>query len=118
MGLRQKASRLIAKHGREIEILRPGEPVSDGAGNYIPGPDTAHPAQALSATYAVELQLIAGGLLDVGDQRVLVAVDGLDITPNTDDRASIDGTEYRIIRVSPLAPAGEVIFWELQVRDD
>lgn len=118
MGLKQTASRLIAKHGRAIEILRPGELVSDGAGNYIPGPDTTHPAQALSATYAVELQLIAGGLLDVGDQRILVSVEGLAITPGTDDRARMEGTEYRIIRVSPFAPAGETIFYELQVRDD
>mgnify|MGYP001299194652 CR=1 FL=1 len=32
--------------------------------------------------------------------------------------ALIDGVEYRIVRVSPFAPAGEVIFWEVQTRDD
>lgn len=118
MGLMNTASRLIAKHGQAIEILREGPEIPDGYGGFEPGPITAYAAVALSATYATELQLYAGGLLGVGDRRILVAVEGLAITPTTDDRVRIDGTEWRTIRVSPLAPAGEVIFWEMQVRDD
>lgn len=118
MGMMETASRLIAKYGRAIEILRPGPGIPDGGGGTIPGPDTSHPAVAMSATYAIELQLIAGGLLGVGDQRILVAVEGLAITPTTEDRVRMEGTEFRTIRVSPLAPAGEAIFWEMQVRDD
>lgn len=118
MGMTETASRLIAKHGRAIEILREGPGVPDGFGGFEPGPVTAYAAIAMSATYAIELQLIAGGLLGVGDQRILVAVEGLAITPTTEDQVRMEGTEFRTIRVSPLAPAGEVIFWELQVRDD
>jgi len=118
MGVKETASRLIAKHGRAIEILRECPGVPDGYGGYLPGPITTYAAVALSATYATELQLYAGGLLGVGDRRVLVAVEGLAIKPTTDDRVRIDGTGWRTIRVSPLAPAGEVIFWEMQVRDD
>ena len=118
MGLIETASRLIAKYGREIEILREGPAVPDGYGGYEPGPVTAYAANAMSATYAIELKLIAGGLLGVGDQRILVAVEDLAITPTTEDRVRMEGTEFRTIRVSPLVPAGEVIFWEMQVRDD
>ncbi len=118
MGLTKTASRLIAKRGRAIEILREGPGVPDGFGGYEPGPVVPYPAVALSATYAVELQLVAGGLLGVGDQRIFVSVEGLAITPTTDDRVRMEGTEYRTIRVLPLSPAGEVIFWEMQVRDD
>lgn len=118
MGLRETAGRLITKHGRAIEILRDGPGTPNGMGGVTPGPTTAYAALAMSATYAIELQLIAGGLLGVGDQRILVAVEGLAITPMTSDRVRIEGTEFRTIRVSPLAPAGEVIFWEMQVRDD
>jgi len=118
MGLTKIASRLIAKHGRAIEILRevPGEP--DGFGGTTPGTVVPYAAVALSATYAVELQLVAGGLLGIGDQRIFAAVDGLAIIPTTDDQVRMEGTEYRTIRVSPLSPAGEVIFWEMQVRND
>ena len=116
MGLTQIASRLIKKHGQAATLLRPGEGIPDGGGGTIPGPDTEHPITLLSATYAVELQWIAGGLLAVGDQRVLVSVEGLTLDPRTTDKLRIDGTEFRTIRVSPLAPADDLIFWEMQVR--
>lgn len=116
MGMKQTASRLIAKHGQAATLLRPGEGTFDGFGGYTPGPDTEYPVTILTATYAVEVQFIAGGLMDVGDQRVFLSVEGLSLTPATTDRLRIGGEVFRTIRVSPLAPAGEVIFWELQVR--
>jgi hypothetical protein len=118
MGLTQIASRLIKKYGQAATLLRPGEGTDDGYGNVIDGPDVPYPVTLLSATYAIELQLIAGGFLDVGDQRVLVSVEGLAVDPVTTDKLRIDGTEFEVRRVSPLSPAGEVIFWEMQVRDD
>jgi hypothetical protein len=118
MGLKQIASRLIKKHGQAAVIMRPGEEVQDEYGGISRGPDTSHPVTILSATYAIELQLVAGGLIGVGDQRIFVAADGLSIEPATSDKLQIDGIEYRTIRVSPLAPAGDVIFWEMQVRND
>lgn len=116
MGLKQTASRLIAKHGQAATLLRPGPGTRDEFGGYHPGPDTAYPVTLLSAAYAIELQLIAAGFLDVGDQRVLVSVEGLPFAPETTDKLLIDDTEFATLRVAPLAPAGDVIFWEMQVR--
>lgn len=118
MGLKQIASRLIKQHGQAATLLRPGEGTVDDFGGYTPGPDTEHPVTMVSATYAIELQVWAGGLVAVGDQRVLVSVEGFDLTPETTDRLRIGGEIFRTIGVSPLAPAGEVIFWEMQVRND
>lgn len=118
MGLRDIASRLIKQHGQAATLLRPGEDIPDGGGGFTRGPETEHAVTLVSATYAVELQWIAGGLLAVGDNRVLLSVEGLTLEPNTRDRLRIDGRVFRTIRVSPLAPAGEVIFYEMQVRDD
>lgn len=117
MGLTDIASRLIAKHGQAATLLRPGEGTTDAFGGYIPGPDTAYPVTIISATYAIELQLAAAAFIDVGDMRVLVSVESLTVEPQTTDKLLIDGTEFEARRVSPLAPAGEVIFWEMQVRD-
>lgn len=117
MGMIETASRLIAKHGQAATLLRPGEGTPDGYGGTIPGEDVAYPVTVLSATYAIELQLVAAAHLDVGDHRLLVAVEGLTIEPATSDKVLIDGTEFETHRVSPLAPAGEVIFWEMQVRN-
>ncbi|MEL7690535.1 hypothetical protein [Citromicrobium bathyomarinum] len=117
MGMTQTASRLIAKHGQAATLLRAGPGGEDPFGAPIPGEDVEYDCTILTATYAIELKLLAGGFLDVDDQRVFVSVDGLAITPETSDRIEIDGTEYAIGRVSPLAPAGDVLFYELQVRD-
>jgi len=116
MGMKEIASRLIARHGQAATLLRPGEGTTSPFGDYIPGPDAEIPVTVVSATYAVELQLVAAALLDVGDQRVLVSVEGLSVEPATTDKLRIDGTEFETRRVSPLSPAGEVIFWEMQVR--
>lgn len=116
--MKQTASRLIAKYGQAATLLRRGEETQDPFGEPIFGPDTEHPVTIMSATYAVELQFIAAGLMDVGDRRILLSAEGLTVTPTTFDRLRIDGEVFRTIRVSPLSPAGEVLFWELQVRDE
>lgn len=116
MGMKQTASRLIAKYGQAATLLRPGEPTYNLYGDVTYGPDTEYPVKLMSATYAVELQFISAGLMDVGDVRLLLSVDGLSITPTTIDRVRIGGEVFRVIRVSRLSPAGEVLFWELQVR--
>lgn len=118
MGLKQIASRLIKQYGQAATLLRPGEIIFDEYGGHSRATDIAYPVILLSTTYAIELQVFASGLIAVGDQRVLVSVDRLTLTPNKLDKLQIDGVTFRTISVSPLAPAGEVIFWEMQVRND
>jgi hypothetical protein len=115
MGLKKLASRLIAKHGRAIEILRQGPGVNDGFGNQAPGPVVAYPAIAVSASNAILAELIGGFLVDSEDQRLLLSCDGLAIVPTTDDEVRMEGQIYRIKRVSPLAPDGQPLFYDLQV---
>lgn len=118
MGMKDTASRLIAAHGQSAELLRPLPPVDDGFAT-VPnsGPPTPYPCKAFVANATVNEKFIAAGLMDVGDQRIFLSVDGLTITPETTDRIRIGATDLGIVRVSPLAPAGKVIFWELQVRN-
>jgi hypothetical protein len=118
MGLKAIASRLIKKHGREVEILRQGPGVNDGFGNQSPGLIVSYPAVAISATNAVLAEFIGGFLIGADDQRLLLSCEGLTITPQTTDSVIVDGETYRIARVSPLAPDGDPIFYDLQVRDD
>ena len=117
MGLSETATRLIAKYGQPAEILRPGEGTVDEYGGNTPGPDTAYPCTAMVATYTVNEKFIGAGLLDVGDQRVLVSVDGLTITPATTDQLRIGGDTLGIESVVPHAPGGTLYFWEVQARD-
>tara|TARA_R110002124_G_scaffold11597_18_gene55381 strand:- start:44034 stop:44393 length:360 start_codon:yes stop_codon:yes gene_type:complete len=117
MGLTETATRLIVKYGQAAEVLRPGEGTYDEYGGYTPGPDTAHPCTAMVATFTVNEEFIAAGLMDVGDLRVLVAVDGLTIQPETTDKLRIGTTPLGIVRVVPHAPGGTLYFWEVQARD-
>ena len=50
------------------------------------------------------------------DKKVYLAAGGLPIEPGTDDQLIVAGIRHAIIQVKPLAPAGTVVFWELQVR--
>lgn len=118
MGLTEMATRLIARHGQDAEILRPLPPIDDGFG-MVPNPDppTPYPCKAFVATFTVNEEFIAAGLMDVGDQRVLVAVEGLTITPETTDKIKIGTSVLGIVRVVPHAPGGTLYFWEVQARD-
>jgi len=109
------ASRLIAKHGQAATLLRAGPGGEDAFGAPIPGVDVEHPCTIMSATYAIELNLITSGFIAIDDRRVFVSVEGLTIEPKTTDRIRIGGEDYNIGRVTPLAPDGEVIFYELGV---
>ena len=117
MGMKETASRLIVKYGQAATLLRAGPPTQNAYGEEIPGVDTEYPVTILSATYAVEIQYIAAGLINVGDRRVFLSADGLTIEPEIADRLLIGGEEFSVARVSLLAPAGEEIFYELQVRN-
>ncbi|MDJ0979255.1 MAG: hypothetical protein QNI87_12080 [Erythrobacter sp.] len=111
------ASRLIKKHGQTATLLRAGPGGENAFGEPIPGVDTEYPCTILTATYAVDLKLITAGFIEIDDRRVFLSVEGLTIEPKTSDRIRIGGTEYNIGKITPLAPDGEVIFYELGVTN-
>lgn len=118
MGMKTKtASRLIARHGQAASLLRPGEGTTDGFGGYTPGPDTAYPCTVFIAAYTVNEEFIAAGLLDVGDSRVLLSVEGLAIQPETTDKIQVGDTILGIATVTPHAPGGVIFFYEIKARD-
>lgn len=119
MGMIETASRLIAKHGQAATLLRPLPPIDDGFG-MVPNPDppTPYACTAFVATFTVNEEFIAAGLMDVGDLRVLVSVEGLTITPETTDKIMIGTSVLGIVRVVPHAPGGDLFFYEIQGRDN
>ncbi|WMS43440.1 hypothetical protein RDV64_03280 [Acuticoccus sp. MNP-M23] len=109
------ATRLIARFGRTVEIVRPGEPTDDGYGNEIPGEATVYPATAATIDATVVLAHQQSGSLEPGDMRVLVSTDGLPIEPDTSDALRMDGEDWIIIAVAQLATDGEPLFYDLRV---
>lgn len=117
MGLTpETATRLIKRHGQPAEILREGPPVSDGGGGSTPGPQVPYPARVFVASYELSDLQSGAGIIEADDRKVLVSVEGLTITPEPGDVLRITGAKPRIVRVSPVAPDGVVLFWEVQTR--
>ena len=117
MGVKpETAIRLIQRHGQSAEILRQGPPISDGGGGSTPGPSVSYPARVFVASYDLSDMQSGAGVIEADDRKVLVSIAGLTIKPEPGDVLRIDGTEPRVIRVSPVAPDGVVLFWEVQTR--
>lgn len=61
---------------------------------------------------------IATGLIEVGDQKALVAADNIPgVDPKTSDLIIFEGRELHVINFTAVRPNGERIFFALQVRD-
>ena len=110
------ASRLIARHGQQATLRRAGDGGTDAYGQPIPGPDTEYPVTVVVAEFEISERVSSDGIIALGDKKVLASVEGLAIDPNTEDRLRIGGTDWRILSVGEVAPAGEVFFYEIQAR--
>ena len=111
---RATADRLIARFGQAGAIRRK-EDKPDNPEPWKPEQtEVDYPCKLVVLEYsAYELQ---GTLIEANDRKVYVAAGGLAVEPAVADKVIIGGSEFTIIRVSPLNPAGVVVYYELQVR--
>jgi len=105
------ANRLIERFGQPGEIVR------------LTASGPAWDPQALPTAYPCTVCMMnhsdahmAGGLAQVGDRLVYVAVQGLPIKPTIADRMLVNGVDYEIIEVKPLDPAGIDVYYEINAR--
>lgn len=111
MGMIEKASRIIARFG-QAGVLRQ---TVNGGDPWAPVQiETDTPVTVAVVDYAQEVR--DGTLIQSGDLRALVSVEGLDVSPTTADSLIVGGVEYVIARIAPLAPDGVVRFFDMQVR--
>ena len=110
---RATADRLIARFGQAGAVRRSGAPSGD-PWNPVPGSPTDHPCTLVDLDYTA--REIDGTLIRATDRKVLVAAGGLAVEPSVADRIVIAGTALEIVRVSPLAPGGTIVMYEIQAR--
>lgn len=110
---RADADGMIAEAGQEGIIRRAGESTGD-PWNPTVGEPTDHPC--LIVDFDFSAMEIDGSLIRAWDRRVLVSAGSLDIEPTEVDTIVIGGQEHAIVRVSPLAPGGVVVLYEIQAR--
>jgi hypothetical protein len=89
-------------------------------GDYDPDTATATPASTTTQSIKAvvidyEHKYVDGTLIKTGDKQCFVSAK--DITaPAQGDRLTWFGIDYQLVSVTPLAPAGTVLFYELQAR--
>jgi hypothetical protein len=111
--IRKKAYDKLKKYGFAATLKRT-TPGSGPAWNPGPSINAEFPVLALFETYSDGM--IDGTTILYGDRKLLLSAEHLEATPRTTDKLIINGEEYNIINVLPLAPGGVSILFTLQIR--
>jgi hypothetical protein len=105
------ASRLLARFGAVCTLKR------QTAGGYDPTTGTDTVTETTHATVAVVFaypqKYVDGSLILQGDQQAYMDPG---VTPKQGDVLAWNGTDYTVIAVKPVAPAGTVVLFEAQLR--
>lgn len=113
-GLQSTAARLLGDKGM-VMTLRKRVP-----GTYDPAtgaaPITSTDYACTGAKFAFPALLIDGTTIRQGDQKVLLAAQGLAVEPEQGDVLVIAGNQWAVLEVKPIAPADVVVVWQIQVR--
>ncbi len=108
--LQATAISLLADYGQSITFTRSGKSA------FVPGTgvtktDTTYSASVIAENYSAAE--IDGSAIEAGDMRLMTYSS---TAPAIDDTATVNGTKYRVMRVSPISPGDTVVAYELQLR--
>lgn len=95
-----------------VTISRKGAQ-SGPANNPTYGPPVLHSVNALIGKFSTGE--ITGGLVDATDIKLTVAA-GQGVTPTNADTVVIKGNPHAVKNVTPYNPAGETLYFNLQVK--
>lgn len=101
--LSKTAKRLIDRFGYDAAISRK-----------VAGVTTTFPVRIVMTEYKPAEK--DGQLILQTDRKAILSAIGLTITPDPEDKLVENGNILRIVTVTPTAPAGVAIVYELQVR--
>ena len=108
---RATAERLISRFGQTGALRR----TTGDADPFNPSQTTTdYPCTFAVLDYAKKD--IDGTIIQQTDQMVYLSTAGLGVTPETTDQLVVQGVPATVVNVKPLAPAGTVVYYELQVR--
>ncbi len=105
------AQRLIKRFGQAVTLTK----TTDALIAYDPKQtETSYTVQAAQLNY--NEKDIDGTLIQTDDRLVYISTEGLAVIPEVDDTLTINSVDLNIISIMPLAPAGTVVYWKVQVR--
>lgn len=108
---RATAERLIANFGQSATLTK----TANTSTAYNPT-RTATGYTCIAAVLDFRNSEIDGTLIKQGDKKAYVSTRGLAVSPAVHDTLTIGGEVHAILTVTPLAPAGTVVYWEVQAR--
>lgn len=112
------AQRLLAQFGQPVTVSR----VTGGTEDPLTGEMTGQTPESFTPNgvllnYSVKEagdSRAAGNEIRTSDRKLLLAP--FDVDPVVTDSVTVDGSEWTIIRIKPLRPAGQTLLHEIQVR--
>ena len=110
-GLKDTANRLLTTYGQDATVYTPGSDTYD--------PDTGESTFSTTnvtvraAIFPISEKYVDGSNVLTGDKRVLLSADASPVVGGT---ITIAGVTYSIVDVKEVAPGGESVINELQVR--
>lgn len=111
VGTAATATRLLQRFGAAATLKR------QTAGAYNPAAGTSTPSVAELATtaavFAYPQKYVDGTLIREGDQQAFCAPG---VEPKQGDVMAWQGTDYQVVMVKPVSPAGVVVLFEAQLR--
>lgn len=91
-----------------------GEYQPGGSGDYAE--TTVETWSGLCVLEDYREMLVDGVRIQQGDSKVHIAVDGLATDPQPNDRITIRGEEYSVVKATWVSFGGSGVLWTLQVR--
>lgn len=111
--LAKDAHGLITEFGQSVTITR------KTAGAYDPntgtGADTTSTQTGKGVVFDYDARRIDGTQVAVGDKQLILSSIGI-TAPQVGDEVTVGSTVYTITAIKPLAPAGEVVIYEANLR--
>ncbi len=111
------AERLLANFGQDVIITTVTVGAYDTATQTTPITETPYTAKGVLLDYKrIDSGAMTAGNIQVDDKKLLVSPVGLTVTPNANDRATINGEVWNVINVKAVKPASITVLYELQIR--
>lgn len=110
------AKKLLTSYGKSTIVLaRQTGTTYNTTSGAVTGTTTNYPVAAQVFDYSDERIGRSGGLIRVGDRRVLIAAVDLSFDPDpTTDRLVIGGVSWSIVKVGK--PVDEQVLYDIQIR--
>ena len=110
------ALKLLKKYGQSATLKRT-ETTTSPLKPWEPGASTtvSYPVTCVVADFSEKM--IDGSTIIYGDKRVIVAAKDMPVVPCVSDVIAVGATEYTIINVKTIAPAGAAVVYELHARN-